>query len=90
MERNYTNLNLDLEFLSWDWVDMTRLTPIIQINQGNTRSATVNPAEKKVSLRLFLNMNQLFMNVFKIELNLYYREPECGINYQPVTNPDQA
>ena len=34
---------LGMEFLSWLCVEMARLTPMIQINQGNTRSATVNP-----------------------------------------------
>ena len=37
--------NLGIEFLNCDCIDMTRLTPIIQINQGNTRSATVKPGK---------------------------------------------
>ena len=45
--------NLGIEFLNCDCIDMTRLTPIIQINQGNTRSATVKPG------KILLDMTRL-------------------------------
>ena len=38
-----TMVDLGLEFLSCDCIDMTKETPIIHINQGKTKSATVRP-----------------------------------------------
>ena len=32
-----------IEFLSWDWMEMAIDTPMIHINQGKTKSATVMP-----------------------------------------------
>ena len=38
-----TMADLGLEFLSWDCIDMAKETPIIHMNQGKTKSATVSP-----------------------------------------------
>ena len=47
-----------MEFLSWDWMEMAIDTPMIHMNQGKTKSATVIPFHFALQKKIFFENNE--------------------------------
>ena len=60
------SFGLEMEFLNWDWIDMTIETPIIHMNQGKTKSATVNPFHRALKIKSQNTISRYFKpNLFE-------------------------